>query len=803
MILPDGAYMRVALRAVQSLVRTGPALLVVDDLHWLDSASLALWAELAATRSLPAMLIVGTRDVTQSHDADLAQRVISRLHGLPRATRRTLTGLTLSDTAHLLARSGPDDLPMSRVRTIHCRTNGNPYWLNELIASGVTDNAPLPAHLTALVRARLSTVSPTSRHLARMAALLGDSVTISFLQDLSDTDISADIDHLMRVGVFHPVTDSQGLPDTVTFDHALAREALSSSLLPHEAADVHRRALVHAQRHNDAARIVRHAYALGNKSETVQAAVCASREFLQAWLGSSALDMAKIGLEFSPDHPDLLQLAAIAAWDVSDLTAARQYFQQLTAMEISPERRCDAYLRMTGLAWKEGKIEEVWELLSHAQELAQTGSVEQVRWMAAHARARQWMEEYDDLAPFCEQAEAMAMKLDLPQHQKSLAITRAMALHHFGHLPEAVAILEKVWTDSAADGDLRKLPRAINNLLVVQMPVLPETEGRELFARGVAAAGDIGMGLFGGTITRVAVDTEINRGHQSAAIDLLRSRLPLETDPTERVVHTAKLGLLLVESGDLTEAQEFCARSLREAHGMDKHWAVSYPQWLTAAIASRSGGKSAVEKSLRDYRDCNSVSEHRRRDDRVVAVARVALESGYPPELVRRFVSECLEQPIAPGAFGGAGLLRMLLGFYEGDFAQVADFATAHPDWDTGLSAYVRAAGCILMAHAQFHIGDFSAARSHNRLACQLLEQWPGWRQIQAHEQAAALAEKKATLTKREGEVLKRVARGWSNRQVARDLGISQRTVEVHVSRILAKTGTGSRTEAAAWASAS
>jgi DNA-binding NarL/FixJ family response regulator len=57
-----------------------------------------------------------------------------------------------------------------------------------------------------------------------------------------------------------------------------------------------------------------------------------------------------------------------------------------------------------------------------------------------------------------------------------------------------------------------------------------------------------------------------------------------------------------------------------------------------------------------------------------------------------------------------------------------------------------------------------------------------------------------AELTAREVEVLSCLAAGMSNMQVARWLGISIRTVTVHVSNLLGKTGTASRIEAALWA---
>jgi DNA-binding NarL/FixJ family response regulator len=55
-------------------------------------------------------------------------------------------------------------------------------------------------------------------------------------------------------------------------------------------------------------------------------------------------------------------------------------------------------------------------------------------------------------------------------------------------------------------------------------------------------------------------------------------------------------------------------------------------------------------------------------------------------------------------------------------------------------------------------------------------------------------------LTAREREVLTCLTQGMSNKGIARSLGISIRTVTVHVSNLLRKTRSASRTEAALWA---
>jgi DNA-binding NarL/FixJ family response regulator len=67
--------------------------------------------------------------------------------------------------------------------------------------------------------------------------------------------------------------------------------------------------------------------------------------------------------------------------------------------------------------------------------------------------------------------------------------------------------------------------------------------------------------------------------------------------------------------------------------------------------------------------------------------------------------------------------------------------------------------------------------------------------------QATARPERPAErLTAREQEVLTLVARGLTNREVARELGIAEKTASVHVSNVLGKLGLASRTQAALYA---
>ena len=66
-------------------------------------------------------------------------------------------------------------------------------------------------------------------------------------------------------------------------------------------------------------------------------------------------------------------------------------------------------------------------------------------------------------------------------------------------------------------------------------------------------------------------------------------------------------------------------------------------------------------------------------------------------------------------------------------------------------------------------------------------------------EQTSATAPRPSALTRREREVVKLVTRGLTNRQIAEELVLSERTVENHVSNTLKKLKLSSRSEVAAW----
>ncbi|MEH0970189.1 AAA family ATPase [Micromonospora sp. CPCC 205546] len=131
-----GTLLRLAVRVVRLLVGAGPAVLVVEDLHALDPASLNLVGELATAADLPALLVVASRPAEDAVAPDLAVRALARLCGVRGAVRQHLGPLLPAEVAEVLTQVYADPRPSGRlVHAVWRRTGGNPYALTELLAA--------------------------------------------------------------------------------------------------------------------------------------------------------------------------------------------------------------------------------------------------------------------------------------------------------------------------------------------------------------------------------------------------------------------------------------------------------------------------------------------------------------------------------------------------------------------------------------------------------------------------------------------------------------------------------------------
>lgn len=148
------ALLRLAVRAVRALIGEGPAVLVVEDLHALDPASLNLVGEVATTPDLPALMLVTSRPPDAADSPQLAARTLARVSGVPGAIRQHLGPLDAGAVRGILTELYPNEpLPDDLVCAVRERTHGNPYWITELVAAASGDGPealtrePVPGHV--------------------------------------------------------------------------------------------------------------------------------------------------------------------------------------------------------------------------------------------------------------------------------------------------------------------------------------------------------------------------------------------------------------------------------------------------------------------------------------------------------------------------------------------------------------------------------------------------------------------------------------------------------------------------------
>jgi DNA-binding CsgD family transcriptional regulator len=140
----------------------------------------------------------------------------------------------------------------------------------------------------------------------------------------------------------------------------------------------------------------------------------------------------------------------------------------------------------------------------------------------------------------------------------------------------------------------------------------------------------------------------------------------------------------------------------------------------------------------------------------------------------------------------------------------IASWDAAYAAWDRLGRPYHRAYALLQAARAALAGGDRDAAAARLRAGAELAAQLgarPLLQQIARQARQAgvdlpvsgqAAAPTRFGLTERETEVLRLVAEGRGNREIAAELFISPKTASVHVSNILGKLGVATRTEAAA-----
>jgi DNA-binding CsgD family transcriptional regulator len=246
--------------------------------------------------------------------------------------------------------------------------------------------------------------------------------------------------------------------------------------------------------------------------------------------------------------------------------------------------------------------------------------------------------------------------------------------------------------------------------------------------------------------------------------------------------------------GELADAEE--------AYRQASH-AGQAPQPGLALLRLAQGQAAAATAALRTALD--QAQDRAARSQVLAALVEVLLAAGEVPaaraaaEELAELAGEVGPPPLRAAAAGAVGAVLLA----EGDArAALAALRPAWTAWQEMEAPYEAARVRVLVGLACRRLGDDDTAAMEldaARRAFQELDAAPDLARVDRLDRPAAPAAA-GGLTARELQVLALVAAGKSNRAVAAELFLSEKTVERHVSNILTKLGVGSRTAAAAYA---
>ncbi len=225
--IAGGGRVHAALPALLDELTVRPSMVIIEDVHWADKASLDLIALLGRRMAQTASLLVVTfRDDELAVDHPLRQ-VLAALVGQNTVERIRLQPLSLEGVARLLGQNRQE------AQQMYQRTGGNPFFITEVMAEPGT---ALPMSVADAVLGRVARLEPPARRLLEALSIVPGHVPPALVSALGGTNV----DHLDRLFESGMVVRSSN--DT-TFRHELTRETVASTVDPIRAAELHRVAM--------------------------------------------------------------------------------------------------------------------------------------------------------------------------------------------------------------------------------------------------------------------------------------------------------------------------------------------------------------------------------------------------------------------------------------------------------------------------------------------------------------------------------------------------------------------------------
>ena len=829
------------LALLETLAEQRPVVLVIEDVHWADRPTGDLLAFLARNLRHAAVLLVVTFRSDSLHRTHPLRALLAGLERMDFVTRLDLAPLSRDQVAAQIEGILGHPPGQATIAAVYARGGGNPLFTEALLKPGGTVSPDLPWSLRELLLAAVNELPEPAQQVLRTAAVGGPRVSHTLLAAVTGLDDAA-LTAALRPAVAANVLVSDA--DGYLFRHELIREAVLGDLLPGERAPAHRRfaealaatAPRGAAAQGTAVQLARHWRGAGEPERALVTAWQAAAGGGASFAYAEQLMMAEQVLELWDQVPDPARLTGTGHVGVLMLAAdaarwSGQPDRGLALVEAAlaelgepgdAEHRAAILLRRAGLRRElllPGQLDDLRAALSLAEAPTRTRA-QIIAHLCWALRREDRHSEAERLAP---DLAALAGQLGDGELQAEATMVQAAVGAQRG--ADTVAALWGARDQAAAAGSGRLEVWAY----LTAAHVLEGRGSHELAVqagrRGLARARELGLTRqIAAPIAGKLAESLTATGRWDEALEILEEILSLDQPPLGRVHPLLVRGQIQIARGDTGGA----AHTLTELRSLPagRHAEAQYELPLTRLEIDYSlatGDLAAALTAAQQFPSYDPQADPR-----------------YPWALLTTAMRACAEitgVTLATGAPDRAQLRKDLTSraaevarlsplheAYAAMFAAETTRASGHSDltaWDTAAAAwanlgqpYPQGYALLRAAGAAAAAGDGDGAATRLRRAAGLATQLAAGSLRQQISQLARRARIRLDgtgsepgegtvpfgLTAREQEVLRLVAAGRGNREIAAELFISHRTASVHVSNILGKLQVASRGEAAAMA---
>jgi DNA-binding CsgD family transcriptional regulator/tetratricopeptide (TPR) repeat protein len=743
-----------------------PTVIVVEDAHWADESTLDLLRFLGRrVRDLAVLLAVTYRD--DELPADHPLRVVLGDLATQRATRRVgVSPLSRAAVAELATGSGisADEL--------HRLTGGNPFLVGEVVQSA---GSGVPPSVRDAVLARLAPLDTSARRTAGAAALMGHQVEPDLLF-ATTAATSAHLDDLLARGVL--VSDGP----TLRFRHELTRIGIAGEVPAHHATEVHAAVLaaLRARGEQDHARLAYHAEGAGDTAAVLELAPRAARDAARLGSHREAAAQYERALRMAGDAPvpTLARLAdgvALESALVDDWARAAE--AGAGALDLwrrvgDRAREADALCRLSRAMWRLCRGPESRAYAEQAV-AALDGSApgpELARAYSALADARRHGGDAEGGLEVCRRAADLARTLGLSAVLSDALNTEACILIDLNR-PWEPAMREALDVAVATGAD-DQAGRAFANLHALLSNAHRFAEAERVYLDGSAFCEERDISTYGFCLAGTHGEALVHQGRWDQVMGLC---LPLldsgVASPANRITLALSVGRILSRRGD-PGAWPYLDEAVAHAEASDE------PGWRVEVYPCRAEARWLAGDTEGARGDLERVGRYAATADPWMAglIATGSRRVGLPPPDRSEPVAEPHALSLA-GQHAAAARAWDRLG---------CPFDAAMALLDSGEEALMREAAARFESLGAGQAGD--ATRRQMR-ALGIRSGASG-----AHR---STRDHPAGLTRREQEVLELICDGGTNEEIAQRLVVSRRTVDHHVSSVLAKLGVPTRTAAA------